>query len=195
MLYVQDNFLPDDEFIWLSNIAQQQSERCFHIANTKPNRNIKFRVENKSSWSLAFPNLKGSLVAPGTILGKPIIKIIEKMKDKMNEVDTSNIEMPIHSSFFMFATTGYVVAPHIHRVRSSVPLNSLQKMDWAFLFCNGPWNNDWGGELCFNEGDFSPSPNRLIIYNALDKHWVKEIKNNGTTARILFSIRIGSEWE
>lgn len=191
MVIVRDNFLPENLFFWLNNLAKNKCSQSLQAATKKSTKISKFYTESKTGWDYSLSNLQGDLVRPQYALGshyKDIHTLI------LNEITKNNlIPLELDCAFFMFATTGYEIPKHFDVRYVGSKADQLKKIVKAFIFCHTEWDDSWGGELCFTSGNNSPSPNRLLIYTADEMHWVNKVNDIKENKRMIFGLRFGDE--
>lgn len=190
MVIVKDNYLNAEDFLWLSTLAAKKANESMTISENKPSPTSKFYTNDNSAWDYTFRNLYGDMTRPTFRLGKHLLTIYDKV---VNEIKPLRPVLPVDSVYFMFARTGYKIRKHIDYRFINTPKENLNKITKAFIFCNTVWQKDWGGELCFESGNYLPLPNRLVIYTPDETHWVEEVKDIGNNVRIIFGIRFGDE--
>lgn len=193
MIFVVENFLSGEDFAWLNTIAKQKAAFSLELAKSnKPNiASIKFYTENKSSWDYGFTAKNNGLPIAYAVIGKHIEKIINQTIEKIKQHDP-NLE-PLQTVYFMFAKEGYEIPKHLDIRRISSTTDTLKTIYKAFIFCHEKWEDDWGGELCFNSQAVRPKPNTLIVYSNDELHWVNKVNNIGDNTRMIFGIRCGEE--
>jgi len=195
MVVVKDNFLSEDRFNWLKQIASKKAESSFNIA-TKGNASLisKFYTKDNTGWDLSFLKLKGDVTIPAHVLGKEVIHIIDDVESAIAEFDSFVKHEELVNLYFMFSIKGYEIPKHFDAVYRNSTKEDLSKIYKAFIFCHDEWSEDWGGELCFHHGEYSPLPNRLLIYSGDEEHWVKPVNDMAKdNIRKIFGLRYREE--
>lgn len=189
MVFIKDNFLPEETFVWLNNLAKQNAVKSLQNIKFNKNRLSKFYTKEKTAWDHTEPNCSLNILRQ--TYGNQIVDIFNKIE---NECKENNIQLLEYKKmFFLFATTGYLVPTHRDKNLLHSTMDDLSKIYKAFIFCHSVWKPEWKGELCFSNGNYLPLPNRLLIYSGDEKHWVEQVQEIGDNLRMIFAIRFGEE--
>ena len=191
MVIIKDNFLDEELFNWLSTLAYNKCEEVYHMALTSSNKNAKFYTKSQSAWDISYPNLDGQKVIPCKVLGVEFEEVYNKVVSELinNDIDV----LPLDVVSFLFAKTGYYIPKHFDVRFLNTSTNAFKTNAKAFIFCHNVWEDNWGGELCFDSGEYIPKPNRLLIYTVDEEHWVNKVQDIYNNRRIIFGIRFGNE--
>jgi len=184
MYHVVDNFLNEEDFAFMQRSATQHLTKKYG------------KKVSDNTMMILYSDSHGDLTRALIGTGTGLIPIIEKIKTSLHDF-TENLN-PIENIFFQYCYSGYVIPPHIDFLHTAnlsnmVDLTNMAGNYKAFLYCGDEWQEEWGGELCFNGIKILPIPNRLVIYTTDETHWVTEIKPNVNAVRTFFGIRFGYE--
>jgi len=175
-LYV-DNFLPDELFMQLNKQM---------LWRFRPN----VRQDNKSESPMRIRTLSenNDYTESKMLLGKMVPDAINLVKNHMvNVLKFKNPEA--HSIWYQYMLPKHFVGKHhdYNTIRDKKPYQCFS----AFLYTHGEWQDDWGGELCFNGAELLPKSNRIIMYSRDEEHWVNPIKHGNETYNRMF---LGISW-
>lgn len=192
MVYTQDNFLPLELFNWLSDKAKLKSNLSLELSGNSNNRDFaKFHKVDRTGWDITYTELNGDISIPVMEIGDKVEDILNHIKNTIKSVTGADAPK-IDNVHFIFSKTGYIVKQHTDRRFQNTHPMKLSKIYKTFIFCNDVWDENWGGELCFNSGSFLPIPNRLVMYSIDEMHWVKKVNENNII-RTNFGCRFGQE--
>lgn len=175
MLYIQDNFLTSDEFQMMSDQA---------IKHSTKKRNL---YENNNGWGESCPGLKNDLTMAYVKFGIWQKDVIDRVKTLLLQF-TSNVP-PIENIWFNYSQKGYEMTPHRDYTLKSDTIEQLSERYKVFIYAHKVWEQNWGGELCFESQEITPYPNRLVLYTTEEKHWTNPI--NTDNLRMFYCIRFG----
>ena len=110
-----------------------------------------------------------------SILGsKSLPEVMTTIKKCLTE--KLNFVTPVaHGTWFQYMSNKQQVGKHFDN--PNVNCKPIDQSFSAFLYMHQTWEDNWGGELCFNSGAVLPKSNRLIVYSREEEHWVNEIKH------------------
>jgi hypothetical protein len=144
------------------------------------NPNIRFDDSNISNDRQAIRIRAGAIpkddyMNVASILGsKSLPEVITTVKKYLTE-DLNFVNPKVYGVWFQYMSNKQLVGKHFDN--PNVNGKPTDQSFSAFLYMHQTWEDNWGGELCFNSGTVLPKPNRLIVYSREEEHWVNEIKH------------------
>ena len=124
-----------------------------------------------------------------SILGsKSLPEVITTVKKYLTE-DLNFVNPKAYGTWFQYMSNKQLVGKHFDN--PNVNGKPTDRSFSAFLYMHQTWEDNWGGELCFNSGAVLPKSNRLIVYSREEEHWVNEIKHTLDDYQRMF---LGTSW-
>lgn len=171
MIHFVDNFLDSDLFYELQD----------KMYNTiKPEQHHGERRIKKSPWFVGEPLrvVVSNIKKVDTIhdkLGTVAVPVMEKIKNYcLDTLRLSNIQA--HNIWYQYSMLEKeVVGKHYDAALGN---HSKNQSYTCFIYTHKVWNDDWGGEICFQSQTILPKPNRLVFYSRNKLHWVNKSKHN-----------------
>ena len=152
--------------------------------------NTNIRFDDSHQWMTALRIHTGTVptddyINVASILGsKSLPEVMTTIKKCLTE--KLNFVTPVaHGAWFQYMSNKQQVDKHMDNPNMNGATFSV------FLYMHDTWEDNWGGELCFNSGTVLPKPNRLVIYNRYEEHWVNEIKHTLDDYQRMF---LGTSW-
>lgn len=182
MIYYQDNFLPEDQFLAL----QQRVARRFVATDKK-----KFSENSDEPVRLTYHDPKGDWIEGSNYLGKECIPAVEKITSTMEHLGIENLKN--WSIWFQYIINTMTIPPHQDQnLRKSDKANT-----YTAIIYTSDWQPGWGGEFIVGEPVFpkvaegvagtravsltnlthviEPIPNRLLIWSREEWHAVNKV--------------------
>ena len=183
MYWYGDNILPKSLF----DIFHKEMIKGF-------NPNIRFDDSTVSNDRQAIRIRAGAIpkddyMNVASILGsKSLPEVITTVKKYLTE-DLNFVNPKAYGTWFQYMSNKQLVGKHFDN--PNVNGKPTDQSFSAFLYMHQTWEDNWGGELCFNSGTVLPKPNRLIVYSREEEHWVNEIKHTLDDYQRMF---LGTSW-
>jgi hypothetical protein len=167
MYWYGDNILPKSLF---DNFHKEMMNRF------DPNRRDVFDMNDKNCIRIRAGEVpKDDYMNVATLMGsKSLPEVITIVKKYLTE-DLNFVNPEPHGTWFQYMSNKQSISKHYDNAH--VGGKSTSNSFSAFLYMHQTWEDNWGGELCFNSGAFLPKSNRLIVYSRDEQHWVGEIKH------------------
>jgi hypothetical protein len=183
MYWYGDNILPKSLF----DIFHKEMIKGF-------NPNIRFDDSTVSNDRQAIRIRAGAIpkddyMNVASILGsKSLPEVITTVKKYLTE-DLNFVNPKAYGTWFQYMSNKQLVGKHFDN--PNVNGKPTDRSFSAFLYMHQTWEDNWGGELCFNGGAVLPKSNRLIVYSREEEHWVNEIKHTLDDYQRMF---LGTSW-
>lgn len=175
MIYIEDNFLPEDQFLALRDTVKRR-----YVPGINNSKNTEQGYE---SQRLTWHNQNADWQEACRFLGVASIPAIKKIIETFK---SQNIDPVNYSVWFAYTFNNTGVIPHLDG-----PLrNSTRKNTYTSLLYTTDWNKDWGGQLVFGHPIpnkekklanidpymvIDPIPNRMVIFSRENAHEVKNV--------------------
>jgi len=174
MIYTQDNFLPQDEFIALK-------DRCER------------RFIAKDGWGtepvrVTHHDAKGDWNEGCNFLGRECVSQTQKIITTMEELGIKDLDN--WSIWFQYIINKMTVIPH----RDGALRSSDQANTYTAIVYTSDWQDGWGGEFIVGQPVYDgpghpvgltdlthtikPIPNRLLIWSRDEWHAVNEVTHD-----------------
>ncbi len=103
---------------------------------------------------------------------KEVPAVIKHVKNFLIKVMKLN-NPKVYGNWFQFMNQTQRIGKHFDA--PSVGGKPINQSFSSFLYMHDTWEDDWGGEICFNgKAIILPKPNRLVVYSRDEEHWVNE---------------------
>jgi Rps23 Pro-64 3,4-dihydroxylase Tpa1-like proline 4-hydroxylase len=175
MIYVEDNFLPQDQFLALRDTISRR-----YVPGINNSKNTEQGYE---SQRLTWHDQNADWKEGCKFLGVASIPAIEKIIDTLK---SQTIDPVNYSVWFAYTFNNTGVIAHLDG-----PLRySNREHTYTTLLYTSDWQSDWGGELVFghpipNEEKklikidpykvIDPIPNRMVIFSRDQAHEVRNV--------------------
>jgi len=182
MYFYIDNFLPDIQFkelnermLWRFKPTIRQDAITIRNRNSHPVR-IRTSSDNNDYTEAAM------------ILGKMVPDVVAKVKNFL-ENEHKFVNCMASSIWFQYHSQEQTLSQHYDdgHIRGKKPNQCFT----SFVYTHNIWEDNYGGELCFETGSILPKSNRLVIYSRDELHWVNPIKHNLENYNRMF---LGVSW-
>ena len=199
MIYVQDNFLPEDQFLALKKAV----DSAYEAKEPKEMLDSHFGI-TWEPYKITFPIAKTGNWLDSCMPNNPeCVPALEKMEDTMTSMGIQ--ELTNWSSWFQYSVDNMSLPPH--RDQASLRKSDPKDIYTAVIYTSD-WQTGWGGELVAGKPVFDrpggrvkaldpitheiqPLPNRFIIWSREEWHKVyKSTVNDPEYVRGFF----GSSW-
>lgn len=179
-----DNFLPEQLFqelnermLWRYKPGLRQDQGKALILDTSSSA-IRIRTSSDNN----------DYTESAILLGKMVPAAVELVKNYLTE-ELKFINPEARSIWFQYHLLEHRVGKHYDdgNIRKRLPHQCFS----TFLYSHEKWEDDWGGELCFNDGELLPKSNRLITYSRDEEHWVNLINHDLKDYKRMF---LGMSW-
>jgi len=182
MICHQDNFISDTLF---TNLNKQMLQRF--------NPTLSFKKGDLRQYNDAATRLFVSAKDDGykeakILLGDMVPDIILKIKDFLLE-KAGCVNPVANNVWFQYQTDKQKIGKH--KDNGYLSNRRPHQCFSSFLYAHDVWNDDWGGEICFNTQELLPKSNRLVVYSRDEEHWVNNIKHNDPDYLRMF---LGVDW-
>jgi hypothetical protein len=184
MIYYEDNFLPEDQFIAL----QQRVSRRFVATDKK-----KFSENSDEPVRLTYHDVNGDWLEGTNYLGKECIPAVEKIISTMENIGVENLKN--WSIWFQYIINTMTIPPHQDQeLRKSDKANT-----YTAIIYTSEWQPGWGGEFIVGDPIFpetkegsagtrpasltnlthviEPKPNRMLIWSRDVWHAVNKVES------------------
>lgn len=175
MYRIIDNFLPEQDFVLFSKIA----DRCKVY---KAGQTLKI----PHNWfNFIFVSEHIDVKSEIDVRFNPCISdVAEKIQSQIS-TEVNDLP-PLFSLGYMYNTYPYQVGLHFDNIYTDkrfVKQEYVTDSYSAFLYGHDYWNPEWGGFLTFHDKEgnsypIEPKPNRLVYYSLDEVHSVTPINQN-----------------
>lgn len=183
MYAVVDNFLSEETFNSLNERMLWRFKP--ELSQFRPTRST--QVKNPPA-TLKVPTDGIDHNEAAIVLGPMVPSIVEQVKTYLiNEL--KQVSPLTYTIWFQYMSKYHRVGKHYDNgtLRGKEPTQCFS----TFIYAHNEWEDDWGGELCFNTEKVLPKRNRMIVYSRDEEHWVEEIKHDKDTFQRMF---LGISW-
>ena len=193
MHYYKDNFLPEELFSTFSKEATVQyepREGWYKLDSHAYGRGLSGEdyqtVAPTRIVGTPYPEKDNFCMSAVQMKSKSLPEVVYSIKKYMIE-ELKFINPEARMVWFQYHSNKSKVISHIDNPLAGKP---IEQAFTSLLYVHDTWEDAWGGEVCFIDGDsILPKPNRLVIYRRDVEHWVNEIMHNqdGYPRTLLFT--------
>ncbi len=185
MYCYKDNFLSDEVFnLFKEDILNKYEPRKEWIEENGELRfgkhvsgeNYKEDAPVRVGLDLTYPEDTDYMHTAVRLGSKSLPKIARSIKQYMIE-DMNLINPLARMMWYQYHSNKHKIIPHVDQ---AVNGKTSKQSFTSLLFMHDIWEDSWGGELTFLNGNKSilPKSNRLVIYSRDEEHCVNEITHD-----------------